>query len=195
MTNRRLSLASDLFKVMVDQFPIGRVITSGEMRVAAEMAGLQPSEGAVQGFLNRALKKKVVVHDGIYHTKKNQKGYYFRIISHEPWNFKSPGIGSIAGRSLNYTKPLFEGEEMPVNHIPENKKEEPAKREVRFITDQPVADWANRCAADGTATDEIMLRLGEVMALVEAQRGLMTKLSEFTDDEIADEVKRRFHSK
>lgn len=183
------SLASDLFAILVDMFPIGYDFTSAEFKAIETIKGLNASEGAVQGFLNRALKKKNLIVSNTYKSPKGQICYIYKVINHTPWGFHTAGIGSHEGRQIKQSRHINMGIEENITVI------EVKKPEVHFVTDQAVKDWANKCAADGTATDEIMLRLSEVMALVEGQREMLSKLTDYSDDEIADEVKRRFHSK
>ena len=188
------SLASDIHAILISNIKVGQNFTAQELKVLVSVKGINASEGAIHGFLNRAMNKGMVKHTGHYTVgKTNSKAYVYMLNNTDAWAFKSASKGSPAGRKLHKDHPDFGDRiETAMNDKNLNVKTTP---EVAFATDRAVSDWANKCAADGTATDEIMLRLGEVMALVEAQRGLMTKLSEFTDDEIADEVKRRFHSK
>lgn len=188
---KRLSIASDIFAILCEEYPVNSSFTSGDLKVLCNTRGINASEGAVQGFLNRALKKKVLTYDSTYRTPKNQLGYFYRVLKHEGWNFHAPSLGSEPGRKITSNRPTFNGEPITVIETP---KSEP-KAKVQFGSDKTVSDWAEKCVTDGTATDEIMIRLAEVMALIEAQRNQKTKISEFSDDEIADEVKRRFHSK
>ena len=184
MTHKPKSLASDLFKVLMEEFPIGAEFTSAEFKAVENIKGLNASEGAVQGFLNRAIKKDVIRVTRTFKSAKGQINYIYQVIKHEPWGFHSAGIGSHEGRKLNQTRHINMGIEENITVV-ESKKSETATME----------QWAKDEAKAGTAFDSIIVRLLEIAALLEASKLQTKTITEFTDDEIADEVKRRFHSK
>lgn len=204
MTTNVKSLSEQLFDLLKKDYPIGIRMTSGDLKTTANIHDIKCSEGAVAGFLNRAQKKGVLSLVGSTKIKGNKREtFVYQVMSHDAWAFKGPSAGSPKGREMKgyHTRknvPLIEydgthnGE--PIKVI-ESKPEPKNKAQVQFGTDKTVETWANKCVADGTATEEIMLRLAETMALLNALTGAKTKISEFSDDEIADEVKRRFHSK
>lgn len=199
MTTNVKSMSEQLFGLLKTDYPIGVQLTSGDLKVTANAHGIKCSIGAVAGFMNRAVEKGVIKLIGgiIIDTQKNKKTFLYQVLNHDEWDFKAPGKGSNLGRKLKtYNLPDVPLVEYTGTHNGEPiKVAEASKPKVAFGSDKAVKDWAEKCVADGTAEDEIIFRLAEVMGLLEAMRGKKTKITEFSDDEIADEVKRRFHSK
>ena len=202
MTTNVKSISEQLFTLIIKDYPIGVQLTSGDLKTTANIHGIKCSMGAVSGFMNRAVEKGVFKLIGaiIIDAQKNKKTFLYQVLNHDAWDFKAPGKGSPVGRSSKgYNLPDVPLLEYEGTHngekitVVESKPEPKAK--VQFGSDKAVKDWADKCVADGTVEDEIILRLAEVMALIEAQRGVRTDISAFSDDEIADEVKRRFHKK
>lgn len=200
MTTNVKSLSEQLFELILKDYPIGIQLTSGDLKVTANTHGIVCSEGAVAGFMNRAVRKEVLKLVGavIPDLRKNKKAFVYQVLSHEPWDFKAPSKGSLKGRELK----SYNMQDVPLIEYSGTHNGEPIKvieakdkDKVQFGIDKAVKDWADKCVTNGTVEDEIMLRLAEVMALIEAQRGVRTNIAAFSDDEIADEVKRRFHSK
>lgn len=201
MTTNVKSVSEQLFELLVKDYPIGIQLTSGDLLATANIHGIKCSMGAVAGFMNRCVEKKVVKLIGavIADVKKNKKTFVYQVLHHTPWNFHVAGVGSPKGRKLKgYNLPDVPLVEYNGTHNGEPIKVVEAKDQkakVQFGSDKAVKEWSEKCVSDGTAEDEIIIRLAEVMALIEAMRGQKTKITQFSDDEIADEVKRRFHNK
>jgi len=67
-------------------------------------AGFEFNEGAVSGFVNRAIRAEAVDYVGkVQHPENNRKIYEYVILNTEPWKFKPKGSGSQKGRVLNRT--------------------------------------------------------------------------------------------
>ena len=65
-------------------------------------AGFEFTEGAVSGFINRAIRAGAVDYVGkVQHPESNRKVYEYVILSTEPWKFKSKSQGSQKGRVVN----------------------------------------------------------------------------------------------
>lgn len=197
MNTNLKSVSEQLFKLLKKDYPIGIRMTSGDLQTTANIHGIECSEGAVAGFFNRAQKKGVVAVVGSARIKGNKRDtFVYQVISHEPWDFKPSSLGSPKGRQMKgyntQTVPLIEYD---ATHNGETIKVVEAKKDgakVSFGSDNAVKEWAESCMSGGTAEDEIMLRLAEVMALIEAMRS-KKNIAEATDDELIAEVKRRFH--
>lgn len=192
------SVSEQLFELLKKDYPIGVNLTSGDLLTTANIHGIKCSMGAVAGFMNRAVEKKVLDLIGavIIDTQKNKKTFVYRVMNHNAWNFKAPGKGSDLGRKLKgYNLPDVPLLEYAGSHNGEPIKVVDTKKDgakVSFGSDKAVKDWAEGCMKQGTAEDEIIIRLAEVMALIEAMRDKKS-VAELTDDELIAEVKRRFH--
>lgn len=197
MTKKK-SLASDIFEIL-KEYPVGETITSSELKIKCKLRGLQVSDGAVQGFINRAINKGVLKVTGIYKTPKNQTGYFYSILNHTPWNFHGPSHGSTKGRVIKGTNhqtdlPIIEteaihnGEKITVLDKP---KIEPKKEEPASPPSLSMADWALECVQNGTAFGEMDVRLTEAFALMGALRLSQKTISDMTTDELLAEIKRR----
>lgn len=202
MTTNVKSVSEQLFDLLIKDYPIGIRMTSGDLQTTANIHGIKCSEGAVAGFFNRAQKKGVLELIGgvILDIKKNKKTFVYQVKSHKPWNFKGPSAGSPKGRQVkSYTITSPDLVEYDGQHngetikVVEAAKPEPKdKAKVQFGTDKAVGEWAEKCIKDGTVIEEIMIRLAEVMALINAME-TKKNITEATDDELIAEVKRRFH--
>lgn len=201
MTTNIKSMSEQLFELLVKDYPIGIRLTSGDLMTTANIHGIKCSMGAVAGFMNRAVEKGVVELIGavIIDLKKNKKTFVYQVLHHRPWDFKAPGKGSPLGRKLkSYNLPNVELIEHNGTHngepikVVESKPEPKDEAQVHFGADKAVQDWAEKSVKDGTAVEDIMIRLAEVMTLINA---MPTKksMAEATDDELIAEVKRRFH--
>lgn len=202
MTTNVKSLSEQLFDLLKKDYPIGIRMTSGDLKTTANIHGIKCSEGAIAGFLNRAQKKGVLSLVGSAKIKGNKREtFVYQVMNHDAWAFKGPSAGSPKGREMkghhiNKNVPLIEyngthnGDTIKV--VEAAKPEPKDKAKVQFGTDKAVGEWAEKCVKDGTIIEEIMIRLAEVMALINAM-GTKKNIAEATDDELIAEVKRRFH--
>ena len=94
---------------------VGHKFTKDSLKNKAFDAGLDEiSEGAITGFIHRAVRFGHVQFAGKVAREHGRMLYQYEIVNREPWGFKPPSKGSPKGRTMG---------ERHYQEVPEPKKE------------------------------------------------------------------------
>ena len=107
--------ASEQLHGLLMQEDVGYKFTKDSLKTKASDAGLDEiSEGAITGFIHRAVRFGHVRLAGKVAGEHGRMLFQYEIVDHEPWGFKPPSKGSRKGRTMG---------ERHYQEVPEPKKE------------------------------------------------------------------------
>ena len=108
--------ASEQLHSLLMQEDVGYKFTKDSLKNKASAAGLDKiSEGAITGFIHRAVRFGHVQFAGKVAGEQGRMLYQYEIIDREPWEFKPPSKGSPKGRTMG---------ERHYQEVPENQSQE-----------------------------------------------------------------------
>ena len=97
----RETSASEQLHGLLMQEDVGYKFTKDSLKTKVSDAGLDEiSEGAITGFIHRAVRFGHVQFAGKVAGEHGRMLYQYEIMDHEPWGFKPPSKGSRKGRTI-----------------------------------------------------------------------------------------------
>ena len=116
--------ASEQLHGLLMQEDVGYKFTKDSIKNKASDAGLDEiSEGAITGFIHRAVHFGHVQFAGKVAGEHGRMLYQYEIVDHEPWAFKPPSKGSPKGRTMG---------ERHYQEVPENQSQEEEQTVISF---------------------------------------------------------------
>ena len=108
--------ASEQLHGLLMQEDVGYKFTKDSLKNKASDAGLDEiSEGAITGFIHRAVRFGHVRFAGKVAGEQGRMLYQYEIVDRKPWGFKPPSKGSPKGRTIG---------ERHCQEVPENQSQE-----------------------------------------------------------------------
>ena len=108
--------ASEQLHGLLMQEDVGYKFTKDSLQTKVSDAGLDGiSEGAITGFIHRAVRFGHVQFAGKVAGEHGRILYQYEIVDREPWEFKPPSKGSPKGRTMG---------ERHYQEVPENQSQE-----------------------------------------------------------------------
>ena len=154
--------ASEQLHGLLMQEDVGYKFTKDSLKNKVSDAGLDEiSEGAITGFIHRAVRFGHVQFAGKVAGKQGRILYQYEIMDRGPWEFKPPSKGSPKGRTIG---------ERHYQEVPE-----PEKETVK-VSNYPI---------QSLLSDRLF------MLAVEAAELEKKSLKDYTSDEIIAELKKR----
>ena len=93
--------ASEQLHGLLMQEGVGYKFTKDSLKTKVSDAGLDEiSEGAITGFIHRAVRFGHVQFAGKVAGEQGRMLYQYEIVDREPWEFKPPSKGSPKGRTM-----------------------------------------------------------------------------------------------
>ena len=93
--------ASEQLHSLLMQEDVGYKFTKDSLKIMVSDAGLgEFSEGAITGFIHRAIRFGRVQFAGKVAGEQGRMLYQYEIVNREPWEFKPPSKGSPKGRTM-----------------------------------------------------------------------------------------------
>ena len=158
----RETSASEQLHGLLMQEDVGYKFTKDSLKTKVSDAGLEEiSEGAITGFIHRAVRFGHVQFAGKVAGKQGRILYQYEIMDRGPWEFKPPSKGSRKGRTIG---------ERHYQEVPE-----PEKETVK-VSNYPI---------QSLLSDRLF------MLAVEAAELEKKSLKDYTSDEIIAELKKR----
>ena len=137
------------------QEDVGYKFTKDSLKNKASAAGLDKiSEGAITGFIHRAVRFGHVQFAGKVAGEQGRMLYQYEIIDREPWEFKPPSKGSPKGRTIG---------ERHYQELPENQSQEEEQTVISlsdrlFMLAVEAAELEKKSLKD-YSTDELIAEL------------------------------------
>ena len=135
---------------------VGYKFTKDSLKNKASAAGLDKiSEGAITGFIHRAVRFGHVQFAGKVVGEHRRMLHQYEIIDREPWEFKPPSKGSPKGRTIG---------ERHYQEVPENQNQEAEEQSMISLSDRlfmlavEVAELEKKSIKD-YSTDELITEL------------------------------------
>lgn len=154
--------ASEQLHGLLMQEDVGYKFTKDSLKTKVSDAGLDEiSEGAITGFIHRAVRFGHVQFAGKVAGKQGRMLFQYEIVDRGPWEFKPPSKGSRKGRTIG---------ERHYQEVPEPKKE------TVKVSNYPL---------QSLLSDRLF------MLAVEAAELEKKSLKDYTSDELIAELKTR----
>ena len=147
--------ASEQLHGLLMQEDVGYKFTKDSLKNKASAAGLDKiSEGAITGFIHRAVRFGHVQFAGKVAGEQGRMLYQYEIIDREPWEFKPPSKGSPKGRTIG---------ERHYQELPENQSQEEEQTVISlsdrlFMLAVEAAELEKKSLKD-YSTDELIAEL------------------------------------
>ena len=148
--------ASEQLHGLLMQEDVGYKFTKDSLKNKASDAGFDEiSEGAITGFIHRAVRFGHVQFAGKVAGEQGRMLYQYEIVDREPWEFKPPSKGSPRGRTIG---------ERHYQEVPENQNQEKEEQSVISLSDRlfmlavEVAELEKKSIKD-YSTDELIAEL------------------------------------
>ena len=151
--------ASEQLHGLLMQEDVGYKFTKDSLRTKVSDAGLDEiSEGAITGFIHRAVRFGHVQFAGKVAGEHGRILYQYEIVDREPWEFKPPSKGSPRGRTIG---------ERHYQEVPENQSQEEEQTVISlsdrlFMLAVEVAELEKKSIKD-YSTDELIAELRKRM--------------------------------
>lgn len=168
---------------------IGFRFTAAQLRRVAKAAGHTLSEGVVSGFIVRARNKGMIDTVGLEPNHRNKSVVIYKLVSKEAWNFHGPGIGSIAGRSVNQN-PMDQAS-LPFEPFPNGTHPMVVAAEAQAELDEAAPETGDITLMEyetGGLADQLMELAIKVNELESKPQ---KTLADFSTDELIEELKLR----
>ena len=148
--------ASEQLHGLLMQEDVGYKFTKDSLKNKVSDAGLDEiSEGAITGFIHRAVRFRHVRCIGKVAGEHGRMLYQYEVVDREPWEFKSSSKGSPKGRTIgkrNY-------QEMPENQNQEEEEQSMISLSDRlFMLAVEAAELEKKSIKD-YSTDELIAEL------------------------------------
>ena len=157
--------ASELLHGLLMKEDVGYKFTKQTLEDMAVQAGMDVSEGAITGFIHRAVRFGHVQLVGKVKGNEGRMLHQYEILNRDPWGFKPPSKGSPKGRTIG---------EKHYQEVPENQNQQ-YKLMLGDNTPAPV--------------ESLYMRLFDLAAEVEVLE--KKSLKDYSTDELIAELKRR----
>ena len=148
--------ASEQLHSLLMQEDVGYKFTKDSLKNKASAAGLDKiSEGAITGFIHRAVRFGHVQFAGKIAGEHGRMLHQYEIIDRESWTFKPPSKGSPKGRTIG---------ERHYQEVPENQNQEEEEQSMISLSDRlfmlavEVAELEKKSIKD-YSTDELITEL------------------------------------
>ena len=147
--------ASEQLHGLLMQEDVGYKFTKDSLKTKVSDAGLDKiSEGAITGFIHRAVRFGHVQFAGKVAGEQGRMLYQYEIIDREPWEFKPPSKGSPKGRTIG---------ERHYQEVPENQSQEEEQTVISlsdrlFMLAVEAAELEKKSLKD-YSTDELIAEL------------------------------------
>ena len=120
--------ASEQLHGLLMQEDVGYKFTKDSLKNKASDAGLDEiSEGAITGFIHRAVRFGHVQFAGKVAGEQGRMLYQYEIVDREVWEFKPPSKGSPKGRTIG---------ERHYQEVPENQNQEEEEQSMISLSDR-----------------------------------------------------------
>ena len=149
-----ISASKQLHSLLMKE-DVGYKFTKDSLKNKASAAGLDKiSEGAITGFIHRAVRFGHVQFAGKVAGEQGRMLYQYEIIDREPWEFKPPSKGSTKGRTIG---------ERHYQEVPENQSQEEEQTVISlsdrlFMLAVEAAELEKKSLKD-YSTDELIAEL------------------------------------
>ena len=161
--------SSEQLHSLLMQEDVGYKFTKDSLKTKASDAGLDGiSEGAITGFIHRAVRFGHVQFAGKIAGEHGRMLHQYEIIDRESWAFKPPSKGSPKGRTIG---------ERHYQEMPENKNQVGEQLKPMLTDDTPAP------------VESLYMRLFDLAAEVEALE--KKSLKDYSTDELIAELKTR----
>ena len=161
--------ASEKLHGLLMQEDVGYKFTKDSLKTKVSDAGLDGiSDGAITGFINRAVRFGNVQFAGKVAGEHGRMLYQYEIVDREPWAFKPPSKGSPKGRTIG---------ERHYQEVPENQNQAEEQLKLMLSDDTPAP------------VESLYMRLFDLVAEVEALE--KKSIKSYSTDELLNEIKRR----
>lgn len=157
--------ASELLHGLLMKEEVGFKFTMQTLKDMAAVAEVDVTEGAITGFIHRAVRLGRVQVAGKAKGNEGRKLHQYEILNREPWVFKAKGRGSDKGRTIG---------DRHYNPVP-GKMPEPEKEEI-ITTTYPLQSLAS----------DRLFNLAVEVAEMEKK-----SLKDYSTDELIAELKTR----
>ena len=147
--------ASEMLHSLLMKEDVGHKFTKDSLKNKAFDAGLDEiSEGAITGFIHRAVRFGHVQFAGKVAGEQGRMLHQYEIMDHEPWAFKAPSKGSPKGRTMG---------ERHYQEVPENQSQEEEQTVISlsdrlFMLAVEAAELEKKSLKD-YSTDELIAEL------------------------------------
>ena len=174
--------ASEQLHNLLMQEDVGYKFTFDNLKTKISDADLEGiSEGAITGFIHRAVRLGRVVCIGKAVGQYGRKQHQYEIVDRKPWSFKTKTIGSLKGRKI---------EERHYQEVPDTQNGDIGQvmKGIAKKMGVPVVNFSlSNNEPEGIKS--ICMRLFNLAAEVEALE--KKSLKDYTSDELINELKRR----
>ena len=161
--------ASEQLHGLLMQEDVGYKFTKDSLKNKASDAGLDEiSEGAITGFIHRAVRFGHAQFAGKVAGEQGRMLYQYEIVDRGPWEFKPPSKGSRKGRTIG---------ERHYQEVPENQSQAGEQLKLVLADDTPAP------------AESLYMRLFDLAAEVEALE--KKSIKDYSTDELIAELKRR----
>ena len=161
--------ASEQLHGLLMQEDVGYKFTKDSLMSKVSDAGLDGiSEGAITGFIHRAVRFGHVQFAGKVVGEHRRMLHQYEIIDRESWAFKPPSKGSPKGRTIG---------ERHYQEVPEIQSQAGEQLKLVLTDDTPAS------------VESLYMRLFDLAAEVEALE--KKSLKDYSTDELIEELKRR----
>ena len=152
--------ASEQLHSLLMKEDVGYKFTKDSLKNKVSDAGLDEiSEGAITGFIHRAVRFGHVQFAGKVAGEHHRMLYQYKVVDRDPWEFKPPSKGSPRGRTIG---------ERHYQEVPENQNQEEEEQSMISISDRlfmlavEVAELEKKSIKD-YSTDELIAELRKRM--------------------------------
>lgn len=159
--------ASEQLHGLLMQEDVGYKFTMQTLKDMAAEAGVDVTEGAITGFIHRAVRLGRVQVAGKTEGNKGRMLHQYEILDREPWSFKAKSRGSDKGRTISGRH---------YNPVPAGAPEPEEKKETVKVSNYPV---------QSLLSDRLF------MLAVEATELEKKSLKDYSTDELIAELKTR----
>lgn len=164
----KISASEQLHALLIKE-DVGYKFTKDSLRTKLSDAGLDEfSEGAITGFIHRAVRLGRVQFAGKVAREHGRMLYQYEIMDREPWEFKPPSKGSPKGRTMG---------ERHYQEMPENQSQAGEQLKLVLTDDTPAL------------VESLYMRLFDLAAEVEALE--KKSIKDYSTDELIAELKTR----
>ena len=155
----KISASEQLYGLLMQE-DVGYKFTKDSLKNKASDAGLDEiSEGAITGFIHRAVRFGHVQFAGKVAGEHGRILYQYEIVDREPWEFKPPSKGSPKGRTIG---------ERQYNPVPDAEPE--AKTGTNYPIQTPLSDQLFLLAVDVAALEKKSIKDYSTDELIEELR-------------------------
>ena len=147
--------ATEQLHGLLMQEDVGYKFTKDNLKTKVSDAGLEGiSEGAITGFIHRAVRFGHVQFAGKVAGKQGRMLYQYEIVNREPWGFKPPSKGSRKGRTIGERH----NQEVPENQSQEEEQTVISLSDRLFMLAVEAAELEKKSLKD-YSTDELIAEL------------------------------------